>query len=260
MIGKDNIIKKYDFNNMEFIYHDDVFHPEITEKRELDSVRKTLLDPLSKGPNTLYSIAMDVGLNQDKERLQSSDLLLGICIYSSGTVGREPVRSQGHIHGISESCNYSTGELYEIWYGEAIIVMQESVTDDPGTVYIVEAKKNDVVLVPPGWAHYTVNKNPNDYMVFGAWCIRDYTFDYTDIRKRNGLSLYPIVEGDQVNFIQNAKYNKDFKIVRKNPRRYTEFNLDYTKSIYQQYSSNSNDFDFITNPKKYKNTFKTFKP
>lgn len=47
-------------------------------------------------------------------------------IFGDGIVGEEPVRSQGHIHVISPSCNASTCEVYEIWLGEAYIYMQET--------------------------------------------------------------------------------------------------------------------------------------
>lgn len=249
---------KYNFETKEFIYGENSFGPK-TEKRKLDDIRKSLKNPSCEGPEVVYSIAMDVGLKEDREDLMNRNLLYGACIYSNGTLEDEPIRSQGHIHAISKSCDYSTGELYEIWYGKAIIFMQEYAKNNPGRVFAVEANAGDVVFVPPGWAHYTANANPEDYMVFGAWCVRDYGFDYEDVREHNGLCYFPIVKGDKIEFIHNEKY-ENCELIRKTPRKYTEFGLDYNKSIYEQYRENRCKFDFVTNPLKYGELWVNFIP
>lgn len=248
----------YDFDTQEYIYDENNFGPQ-TEKRRLDDIRKSLKNPNCKGPDVVYSIAMDVGKNEDKESLIKRNLLYGTCIYSKGVMEDEPVRSQGHIHSISKSCNYSTGELYEIWHGRAIIFMQESAKDNPGRVFAVEAECGDVVFVPPGWAHYTANANPKDFMVFGAWCIRDYGFDYEDVRAHNGLSYFPIIKNEKIEFEKNSKYEQ-CKLEIKRPRKYSELNLDYSKSIYAQFKEDKDRFEFITNPIKYKHIWEDFIP
>lgn len=248
----------YDFEAKEFIYEQGTFGPK-TEKRRLDDIRISLKNPNCNGPEIVYSIAMDIGAREDKEDLVNRNLLYGACIYSSGVMDNEPVRSQGHIHAISKSCGFSTGELYEIWYGKAIIFMQETAKDNPGRVFAVEAEVGDVVFVPPGWAHYTMNANPKDHMVFGAWCVRDYGFDYDDVRDHNGLSFFPIINNGKIDFEKNPKYS-ECNLEIKKPRAYKELNLDYTKSIYTQYREDRNKFDFITNPLKYKKIWEKFIP
>ena len=131
-----------------FEYGEGVFGPEV-ELRKLDSIRGSLMDPDCKGPENVYAIAMDVGCKEDKSAMIDRDLLFGAVTYAKGSLGREPVRSQGHIHAISPSCNYSTCEVYEIWSGTAIIYMQERAEDDPGRCYAVIAETGDVVIVPP---------------------------------------------------------------------------------------------------------------
>lgn len=248
----------YNFYLKEFIYAENSFGPK-TEKRKLDDIRKSLKNPSCTGPDVVYSIAMDIGLKEDRKDLIDRNLLYGACIYSNGTLEDEPVRSQGHIHSMSKSCGFSTGELYEIWYGKAIIFMQETAKDNPGRVFAVEANAGEVVFVPPGWAHYTVNANPKDYMVFGAWCVRDYGFDYDDVRLHNGLSYFPTVNGDDIEFVHNEKY-EECEVIRKSPRKYTELSLDYKKSIYDQYRENRDMFRFITNPLEFKELWENFIP
>lgn len=249
---------QYDFKTKEFVYNELSFGPK-TEKRRLEDIRGSLKNPNCTGPEIVYSIAMDIGMIVDKQDLLERNLLYGACIYAAGNMGDEPVRSQGHIHSISKSCGYSTGELYEIWYGEAIIFMQETAKDNPGRAFAVRGKVGDVIFVPPGWAHYTCNANPKDNMVFGAWCVRDYGFDYDDVRAHNGLSYFPVIDGEEIKFVHNDKYEEN-NLVLKEPRKYKELNIDYNKSIYEQYTEDKDKFDFITNPIKYKDLWENFIP
>ncbi|MEG0274980.1 MAG: glucose-6-phosphate isomerase family protein, partial [Longicatena sp.] len=161
-----------DLSKLEFVYGEDMFGP-ISEKRNLDAIRGSLSDPNVEGPEIVYAVAMDVGKNEHREDLKKRNLLYGAMIFEKGIVGEEPVRSQGHIHAVSQSCNASTCEVYEVWSGEAYIYMQESASDDAGKCYAVHAKRGEVVIVPPGWVHCTINANPEEVMLFGAWCVRD---------------------------------------------------------------------------------------
>ncbi|MDF1493151.1 glucose-6-phosphate isomerase family protein [Caproiciproducens sp. CPB-2] len=168
---------KPDIGSLDFSYGEGVFGP-VTEKRRLDDIRRSLSDPSASGPEVVYSVAMDVGKTRDQDDLRARNLLYGAMIYAKGRVGDEPVRSQGHVHAVSPSCGSSTPEVYEIWSGEAVIFMQESDGDDAGECYAVRAGEGEVVIVPEGWVHCTVNADPTREMTFGAWCVRDYGFDY----------------------------------------------------------------------------------
>ena len=66
--------------------------------------------------------------------------------------------------------------------------MQEYGKDDAGNCYAVHAKAGEVVIVPPGWVHATINANVEKPLTFGAWCVRDFGFDYeeVDVYKRQG--------------------------------------------------------------------------
>lgn len=133
-----------------FSYGDEVTGP-MPEIRQLDDIRASLRDPHCEGPQEVYAIAMDVARMQDREELKKRMLLFGVVTYAAGRLGEEPVRSQGHIHRISQHSGWSPPELYEIWQGKAIIYMQEYVEDDPGRCFAVIAGPGEKVLVPPGW-------------------------------------------------------------------------------------------------------------
>jgi glucose-6-phosphate isomerase len=248
-----------DDNHLLFQYGEDVFGPEV-EQRKLDDIRQSLKNPEASGPEVVYAIAMDVGKKEHYSDLQKRHLLYGAVIYSKGQIGAEPIRSQGHIHAVSESCGTSTPEVYEIWEGEAVIYMQEKADDHPGRCFAVHAKIGDVVIVPPYWAHATVNAKPEENMAFGAWCIRDFGFDYKGVRAHGGVAYFPLVtQTAGLEWEANPAYQPSQLIV-KSARTYPEFGLQSQIPIYTQYEQNPDVFTFVTEPESAKELWINFTP
>lgn len=247
-----------DLEKLEFIYPGGCFGPK-SEKRKLDDIRGSLSNPSVKGPNIVYSVAMDVGKEKDLQDLKERNLLYGAMIFEKGFVGEEPVRSQGHIHAISKSCNSSTCEVYEIWSGEAYIYMQETAEDNPGKCIAVHAKAGDIVIVPPNWAHCTINADPSQPMLFGAWCVRDFGFDYDGVRSHKGVAYFPKIENNRIKFVKNPMYCS-CEIELKEAREYPEFSLKKGVPIYTQYEENPDKFTFVTNPATKKKIWENFQP
>jgi len=239
-----DVIPTYD--PLGFVYGKGVYGPSV-ENRRLDDIRKSLLDPDCKGPDVVYSIAMDVGRSCDKTDLLKRNLLFGVVSYAKGQMGIEPVHSQGHIHAVSKFCGTSTCEIYEIWHGSAYIYMQETAEDDPGRCFAVLAEKGDIVIVPPGWAHSTVVADTSENLTFGAWCVRDYGFDYVGVRKHHGMAWMPVVKDGKTMFKQNPLYTKSqLEIVK--PRCYEELGLEEGKPIYTQFIEYKDRFLFVPKP------------
>lgn len=246
--------------DLKITYGHETYGPE-NEQRHLDDIRRSLLDPSASGPDLVYSIAMDVGRKSDVMDLKQRMLLYGVCAYAKGKIGREPVRSQGHIHAVSMSCGSSTPEVYEVWSGEAIIMMQPDATDTPEKCYAVHVKPGEVVVVPPKWAHCTINGNPETDMIFGAWCIRDFGFEYDDVRAHHGLAFYPIVNDDgSIGWLPNRRY-QGVELIDKAVRSYEDdLKIAPGVSIYQQYINDHDKFDFVTQPGKYQQIWDNYQP
>lgn len=243
-----------------FSYGEGSFGP-VVEHRTLDSIRPSLLDPACDGPEIVYSIAMDVGKIIHKPILEKLHLLYGAVTYAAGRLGDEPIRSQGHKHKKSAYANgWSTPEVYEIWSGEAIIYMQESASDDPGRCFAVKAKQGEVVIVPPGWAHATISADPLVPLTFGAWCDREYGFDYDEVRAHKGLAWFPVLNDvNEIKWMSNPQY-KESKLIEKSPRMYTEFGIIPEKSIYVQFEADNSKFDFVPKPYLVENLWLNFVP
>lgn len=244
---------------MSFCYGPGVFGPAV-EYRLLEDVRATLLDPAAHGPQRLYAIAMDMGRQCDRGQLIGRSLLFGACIYAAGRIGKEPVRSQGHVHAVSASSGTSTPELYQILQGRAIVFMQPGAGAQTDIAYAVRCGPGDMVIVPPGFAHYTVNADPDGPMAFGAWCVRDYGFDYEKVRAMRGLSYYPLLgEDGQVLFHKNPSYGQ-VRLVQKVPADYAAFGLRRAAPIYPLLHDPQVPLDFVARPADFPQLWEGFVP
>lgn len=244
---------------MGFIYGEGVFGPKV-ENRHLDDIRKSLFDPACDGPEIVYSIAMDVGKEKHRQLLHEMHLLYGVVTYAAGKLGKEPIRSQGHIHKISPLSLWSTPEVYEIWSGEAVIYMQEYAEDNPGRCFAVYAKPGDVVIVPPYWAHATISANPEQPLTFGAWCDRAYGFVYDGVRKHKGIAWFPLfTDADKITWQANPEYQTT-ELICKDAGDYTALGLKDNIPIYTQFENCPDTFLFVPRPQLVENRWLHFEP
>lgn len=262
-------MKRYEFDpgfdirpseaGLGFAYGPGVFGPEV-ENRTLDSIRRSLRNPDCQGPDIVYAIAMDVGKQEHKAIMEKLHLLYGAVVYAQGSLGDEPVRSQGHIHALSAFSGQSTPEVYEIWSGKAIIYMQEYAEDNPGRCFAISAGPGDVVIVPPYWAHATVSASgPEDEpMTFGAWCVRDYGFDYKGVRAHGGIAWFPIVK-DGICWIPNPAYQPS-ELICKTPDDHPELGIVKGEPIYRTFEKNPETFCYVVDPSLKKEVWTNYIP
>ncbi len=230
------------------------------EFRKLDSLRGSLREPDCDGPENVYAIMMDVGRREDLPAMEERMLLYGVVTYAAGRLGREPIRSQGHIHKVSAHCGWSTPEVYEIWTGRAVIYMQETGEDAPGRCYAVEAGPGDVVIVPPYWVHATVSADPDQPLTFGAWCDRDYGFVYDQVRSHGGIAWFPLLKEDgYLTWEKNPAYQTD-ELIIKGPSTYAALGLEKGKPIYRQFREDPDRFLFVSDPKRAADVWARFIP
>lgn len=246
-------------HSMRFEFGAGVFGPQ-PECRRLDSIRKSLQDPLCDGPDPVYAIVMDVGKEEHREELKKRMLLFGVVTYAAGRLGKEPVRSQGHIHRVAAHSGWSPPEIYEIWAGRAAVYMQEYAADDPGRCFAVTAGPGDIVIVPPGWAHAALSASPDVPLTFGAWCDRDYGFEYEQVRAHRGLAWYAAFDDyGQLAWHRNSAYTPA-ELNLGSPRDYRELGLKRNMPIYVQFEKDPETVQWVSEPVRLAELWRGFTP
>jgi glucose-6-phosphate isomerase, archaeal len=242
-----------------FDYGPGVFGPR-PELRALAAIRPSLHDPSCAGPDPVYAIAMDVGREADRAQLVRRGLLFGVVTYAAGRLGEEPVRSQGHVHRVAPHSGWSPPELYEIWSGRAVVYMQEQAADDPGRCFAIEAGPGEAVVVPPGWAHATASASEQEPMAFGAWCDREYGFEYAEVRARGGLAFFPLLRSNgRIEWQRNTRY-VERPLVERRARRYPELGLVAGEPIYQTFVRDPEAVQWVADPGRLARLWEGFEP
>jgi glucose-6-phosphate isomerase len=246
-------------DELDFIYGPGTVGP-MTEKRTLDAIRPSLLDPNCSGPDPVYGIAMDVAREKDLPLIEKRMLIYGMVAYAAGRLGDEPPRSQGHVHSEAAHSGWSPPELFQILEGRAIIYAQAAVDDDPGACVAVTAEPGDKVVMPPSWAHCVINADPAHRMVFAAWCDRQYGFVYDGIRRRGGLAWFPVLtSAGNIEWQPNQRYRH--RVLEVHPARsYPELQLRRTGSIYEQFIADPESLMWVSDPARMKHLWHDFRP
>jgi glucose-6-phosphate isomerase len=227
-------------------------HAVPPEFRTLEAVRESLMEPEAGGPDPLYAIYMDFCFERDRERIIAGGLLYGGVLYNHGSLGRELLRSQGHRHSANEH-GVRYPEVYEFWHGRGILYAQEADGRDVSACYAMKVSAGDVVIVPPGWVHLTINAG-NEPLAFGAWCARRQGFDYEAIRRMRGPAWYYLDDGSRV---RNPHYASAAEPAEPTPRDYPEFDLVQGKPIYEQYLERPERLRFLTHPHEHMEAWKS---
>jgi glucose-6-phosphate isomerase len=241
-----------------FDYGAGTFGPS-PEMRRLDDIRPSLRDPGCIGPDPVYGIAMDVGKVQHVEDLKRRHLLFGVVAYAAGSLGLEPVRSQGHVHAVAPHCGWSTPELFEIWQGKSIIYAQEFAEDEPGRCFATEAGVGEQVVIPPNWAHCVINADSQNPLFFIALCERQYGFVYDGVRAHGGLAWFPLLTPDGISWEPNPRY-KISELQQRGTRSYSELGLRPELPVYVQYEQDADAVQWISEPALHKEVWESFEP
>ena len=98
------------------------------------------------------------------------------------------------MHSAPAATGVAYSEIYEFWHGRGLVYMQDRATPDVTDVIVVEAGPGDKVVIPPGWAHATVNVGDGP-MAFGAVYALEARLLYEPLRKLQGTAHYVLADG-----------------------------------------------------------------
>ena len=126
----------------------------------------------------------------------------GLSIVHPGKVGQEFFMTRGHFHAVLE-----TGEIYQCLGGQGVMVMETP----EGDSCVEELRPGRVLVIPPRWAHRSVNTGPVDTTGGGIDLVTFFVYpghaghDYGTIEKQ-GFRVLVIEEQGQVKIIDNPRW------------------------------------------------------
>ena len=214
------------------------------EVRHLDDIRSMIEDSVSPGPDPLYAIYMDVYRKEDGPILRDQGLLYGSVLYNRGTMGREYVRSQGHLHSRAGGTGPRYSEVFEFWSGHGFLYLQREAEPEVKRVLLVPVGPGDRVVLPCGWVHLVITTG-KDVLAFGAWCARDNTFEYDALRALGGAAYFFHTDGSAV---PNPRYRSVAPLEIVPPDTLPDLGIPRNRPLYMSWREHPSVFAFMAHP------------
>jgi len=213
---KNGILKPKEYLNKNFqllkmVFMDTALKNKTPDIRYLYDMKKILYDKeWAKTAKNLGVYYMYRGLKE------KSGLRYDITVMPAKMLGKELPKTKGHEH----MGNY--GEVYIVLKGKAIYLMQKRKNEIVEDVYAVMAKKGDVVVIPAGYGHLTINPSKK-FLKMANWMAKEAKSNYKPFEKMRGACYYYTKSG----WIKNKNYKKVPKLKFKKPLKSLPKNLDF---------------------------------
>ncbi|MDD1709733.1 MAG: glucose-6-phosphate isomerase [Methanoregulaceae archaeon] len=172
--------------------------PEI---RDIVDMRQVLAAPDCQEAGPLYFMYRDLALNDsDREWLLSQRLRYDITAIVSRDICGERVKTKGHYHPASPS-GMGFPEIYEVLIGHAHYILQER---NLSHVILVDALEKDIIIVPPGYGHVTINAGETD-LIMANIVSTAFESEYGEYERKRGAAYYEMSDGT---FLKNPAYSR----------------------------------------------------
>ena len=173
---------------MEKDFHLENIKPDIRHLKDMDSV--------------LYDKGWQETADQEMELYymyrglkEKENYRYDITVIPAKMLGKEFNKTKGHKH------NENYGEIYIVLEGEAIYLMQKENNGIIEDVYAIEARKGDVCVIPPYYAHFTINPSQQE-LKMANWVDKSCKSDYKGIQQKQGACYFYTTNG----WIKNLNY------------------------------------------------------
>ena len=134
--------------------------------------------------------------------------------------GNEFVKTKGHIHA------GFYGEVYMVVEGEGIYFAQLGDENEIKDVFAVHGKQGDVIIIPAGYGHVTIN--PGDKPLKTAnWIAEHDKGDFSMFEKNQGGCYYYLAPGT---WLKNEHYKNVPPLRFEEPLKEVPANLDFLKA------------------------------
>ena len=175
--------------------------------RMVSDMQAVLKDPECSIRGPLYFMYRDLARTpEDREWLKYRKLRYDITVRPSRVVCGERVKTKGHHHPKNLS-GVGYPEVYEVLEGEAHYLIQKR---DMSDIVLIEARKGDIVIIPPSYGHVTINPG-NSRLVMANIVSNEFSSEYNEYEEMRGAAYYELADGS---LIRNRAY-PDIPILRR---------------------------------------------
>jgi glucose-6-phosphate isomerase len=154
-----------------------------------------------------YYIYRGISSIEHQELFNNYNLRYDITILKPGKIAGEYVKTLGHYHPVKPGTSFTYGEVYQVLHGQAGYLLQAEgkAADEIEDVVFIRATVGDIILIPPGYGHITMNLGTSP-LVMANLVYAQLVADYQLFLQFHGGAYYvkPSSGGDW--FVKNLSY------------------------------------------------------
>ncbi|MGD9779345.1 glucose-6-phosphate isomerase family protein [Methanomethylovorans sp.] len=224
--------------------------PDIRMLHDMDDVLYDTEWSRTAKNTELYYMYRDLYRNEkEHEAIRSQQLRYDITVIPPQMLGKEYVKTAGHYHPNVPGAHVSYAELYQVLEGEANYLLQRMTEENVEDVVVVEAKAGDIIMVPPGYGHITINSSAKT-LKMANWVCSEFSSMYDPIKEHSGAAYYLLGTG----YVGNPEYTNIPPIRYLKPTDPSMLGLAKGEDMYNLVSDLSK-LDFLKNPHLYSAMF-----
>jgi glucose-6-phosphate isomerase len=212
--------------------------------RTVEDMRRVLADPSCESSGSLYFMYRDLAKSDaDWNWLYHNHLRYDITVIPPGSICGELVKTKGHYHP-KNPAGIEYPEIYEVVEGQAHYLLQTRHVDD---VVMVSADAGDLIIIPPGYGHVSINPSPDTTLVMANIVSRAFESEYEPYEKYRGGAYYEMSDG---RLLKNPRY-PDLAPVRYTGATCTGEIHPFCRGPLYKLIGNGERLSFLNFPEKY---------
>ena len=170
--------------------------------RTISDMRPVLANPSCPCDEPLYFMYRDLAKSgADRRWLDGHSLRYDITVIPPRDLCGEWVKTKGHYHP-QNPAGAGYPEIYEVLDGAAHYLLQSRALDD---IVMIEAHAGDLVVMPPGYGHITINPSKNQTLTMANIVSTRFESEYAEYESLHGAAYYVMTDG---RLIRNPHYPK----------------------------------------------------
>jgi len=160
--------------------------------RTVEDMRPVLRNPGCRCSDPLYYMYRDLSRSDEDWRwLHGNSLRYDLTVIPPRDLCGERVKTKGHYHPANRN-GIGYPEIYEVLEGKAHYLLQSRT---PGDVVLVGAEAGDLVIIPPGYGHITINPDPQQTLSMANIVSTAFESEYGEYEAQHGAAYYELSDG-----------------------------------------------------------------
>jgi len=180
----------------------------------------------------------------DRMWLEKEGLRYDITVIPPGELCGEFVKTLGHFHPNAPD-GHGYPEVYEVLSGEAHYLIQERFLS---SVALITARENDIVIIPPGYGHVTINPSRNSVLQMANIVSSRFESEYYPYQQKRGAAYYEITDRT---FVKNSLYPQIPDLVICSADHTGTSHAAFKSSLYQLIAAHDPVLGFLNNPGRF---------